>query len=149
MLPKPIVIRVSLNKLPVRALVDSGLLGDFILLTIVDQLKLKRTILDKLLGLQLAVQGSRSKINLFVNATYSYQNIKDSRRFDVANLNDYNLILGMPWIYQHQVCIGLNPTRIVVGSDEPLPTTSGTDTKYLLGSASPSSDPRVSTLMLN
>ena len=126
-----------------RALVDSGSLGDFISSTVVDQLKLKCTILDKPLGLQLVVQGSRSKINSFINMTYSYQNIKDSQRFDVANLNDYDLILGMPWIYQHQVCIGLNPARIVVGSNEPLPITFGTDTKYLLGTASISSDPRV------
>ena len=50
----------------------------------------------------------------------------------MINLNDYDIILGTPWIYQHQVCIGLNPARIVVGSDEPLPITFGTDTRFLL-----------------
>ena len=54
--------------------------------TLVDQLKLKRTNLDKPLGLQLAVQGSRSKINSSVEVEFSYQNIKTLRRFDVANL---------------------------------------------------------------
>ena len=94
------VIKVKINEMPVRALVDSGSLRDFISATVVDQLKLKCTILEKPLGLQLAVQGSRSKINSCVNISYSYQNIKDSRRFDVANLNDYDMILGTPWIYQ-------------------------------------------------
>lgn len=92
--------------------------------------------MDKPIGLQLAVQGSRSKINSSVTVNYVYQNIKDLRRFDVINLNDYDAILGTPWIYQHQVCIGLNPARIVVGNNEPQPIKAGTDTKYLLGSAS-------------
>ena len=120
---------------------DSGSLGDFLSSTVVDQLKIKRTNFDKPLGLQLAVQGSRSKINSFVNVDYSYQNIKNSRQFDVANLNDYDVILGTPWIYQHQVCIGLNPARILIGSDEPVPIVSGADTKFLLGATSfPSND---------
>ena len=91
----------------------------------------------------MAVQGLRSKINSCVNISYSYQNIKDLRRFDVANLNDYDLILGTPWIYQHQVCIGLNPARILVGSDVPLPIAAGKDTKYLLGSAALTIDAEV------
>ena len=143
LLPKPVVIKVKINEMPVRALVDSGSLGDFISMTVVDQLKLKHTILGKPLGLQLAVQGSHSKINSCVNISYSYQNIKDLPHFDVANLNDYDLILGTPWIYQHQVCIGLNPARILVGSDVPLPITAGKDTKYLLGSAALSIDAEV------
>jgi len=135
LLPKPIIVKIKVNELPIRALIDTGSLGDFVSATVIDQLKLKRTVLDKPLGLQLAVQGSRSKINSFVNMNYSYQNITDSRRFDVANLNDYDVILGTPWIYQHQVCIGLNPARIFIGSDEPLSIKAGTDTKYLLGAA--------------
>ena len=63
LLPKPVVIKVKISEMPVRALVDSGSLGDFISMTVVDQLKLKHTILEKPLGLQLAVQGLRSKIN--------------------------------------------------------------------------------------
>ena len=136
LLPKSLVIRVVVNGSPLRALVDSGSLGDFMSSTVVDQLKLKRTVLDKPLGLQLAVQGSRSKIMATVDVNYSYQNIETVRRFDIANLNDYDMILGTPWMYQHQVCIGLNPARIVIGSNEPLPILSGTDTKYLLGSSS-------------
>jgi hypothetical protein len=148
-LPKLVVIRIDVNGLPVRALVDSGSLGDFVSSTLVDQLKLKRTILEKPLGLQLAVQGSRSKINALVEISYSYQDIKESRRFDVANLNDYDIILGTPWIYQHSVCIGLNPARIVIGSNKPLPITSGTDTKYLLGTATLTADENILLLVKN
>ena len=34
-------------------------------------------------------------------------------------------------MYQHQVCIGFNPARVVIGSDEPLPLRAGEDTKLL------------------
>ena len=36
-------------------------------------------------------------------------------------------------MYQQQVCIGLNPARIVIGSDELLPINAGSDAKFLLG----------------
>ena len=126
------VIKVNIDDQPARALIDSGSLGDFISSTLVDQLKLKKTQLDKAIGLQLAVQGSRSKINSVVSARLSYQGINESRNFDVVNLNEYDVILGMLWLYQHQICIGLNPSRIVIGSDDSVPITRGTDTKYLL-----------------
>lgn len=44
--------------------------------TVADQLKLKWVELDKPLGLQLAVQGSRFKINLVINVKYLYQDIQ-------------------------------------------------------------------------
>ena len=107
---------------------------------LVDQLKLKRTNLERPLGwgVQLVVQGSISKVNSFVNMN---QNIKGSLQFDIANLNDYNMILGTPWMYQHQACItSPNPVRIVIGSDLPLPILTGTDTKFLLRATSLSSE---------
>lgn len=36
-------------------------------------------------------------------------------------------------MYQHQVCIGLNPARIVIGNDDLLPINARSDTKFLLG----------------
>ena len=144
LLPKPVVIKFTVDGRPARALVDSGSLGDFVSATLVDQLKLKRMNFEKPLGLQLAVQGSRSKINSFVNVNYSYQDIKDSRRFDVANLNDYDVILGTPWIWQHKVCVGLNPPRILIGSNTPIPIIAGPDTKYLLGAAALTIDDELS-----
>jgi hypothetical protein len=108
-LPKPIVLQVQINGHPARALVDSGLLGDFISSTLADQLKVRKKILSVPLGLQLAVQGSRSKINTTAEARIQYQGINDIRHFDVINLNNYDIILGTPWLYQHEVCMGFNP----------------------------------------
>lgn len=60
---RPLVIVVRVNGEPVRALVDSGSLGDLVSTRLVDQLRLKRKELRDPITLQLAVQGSRSMRN--------------------------------------------------------------------------------------
>jgi hypothetical protein len=136
-LPKPIVARVTVNGHPARALLDSGSLGDFMSSTLADQLQVDRKTLDVPLALQLAVQGSRSRVNTVATVQLQYQNIKENRTFDVINLNNYDLILGTPWMHQHQICIGFNPARVVIGSDEPLPLKAGDDTKLMVHTLSP------------
>lgn len=66
-LPKPIVLKVNVNGHPAQALLDSGALGDFISSALTDKLGLKRRMLDSPLSLQLAVQGSRSKVNALIS----------------------------------------------------------------------------------
>lgn len=41
--------------------------------------------------------------------------------FDVSNLESYDLILGTPFLYQHRILLGLNPTQVIVNSIESLP----------------------------
>ncbi|KAG5634082.1 hypothetical protein H0H81_003468, partial [Sphagnurus paluster] len=115
--PKPVVVVVMVNGHPARALLDSGSLGDFMSSTLADQLKVPRIELVKPLSLQLAVQGSRSKVNLGTRVSIKYQKINEERYFDIANLSGYDLILGTPWMYQHSASIGLNPARVIIGSD--------------------------------
>ena len=86
---------------------NSGSLGDFMSSTIADQLKVKKEKLASPLGLQLAVQGSCFKINAGAVVEFEYQKIKEKCYFDIINLSSYDLILGTPWLYQHQVCLGL------------------------------------------
>ena len=76
-------------------------------------------------------------MNTVASVQLQYQGIKETRTFDIINLNNYDLILGTPWMHQHQVCIGFNPARIVIGSDEPLPLKVGTDTKLMVHSLLP------------
>ncbi|KAJ3997275.1 hypothetical protein F5050DRAFT_1807010 [Lentinula boryana] len=104
---RPLVIAVRLNGEPVAALLDSGSLGTFLEL-------------NPPLTLQLAVQGSRSKINCKVEAQFQYQGIDEVRSFDIANIN-YPLILGTDWMYEHSVSIGFNQARVVIGSNKRLP----------------------------
>jgi len=131
LLPKPIVLKVRINGHPARALVDSGSQGDFISTTLADQLKLPRLNLDKPVKLQLAVQGSRSVINLQTEARFQFEGIDENRRFDIINLNNYDMILGTPWLYQHQVSIGLHPARIRIDSNKSIPIQRDADTKPL------------------
>ena len=100
------------NQHPARAFLDSGLLGNFISTTLVDQLQLTWRTLDTPLALQLAVQGLRSKVNASASAQLKYQGIDEQCTFDIINLNSYDLILGTPWMYQHQVCLGFNPPHM-------------------------------------
>jgi len=71
--------------------------------------------------LQLAVQGSRSKINSGAKVKFQYQNISEDHYLDIINISSYDVILGTPWMFQHRVCVGLNPSRVVIGSDVALP----------------------------
>ena len=135
-LPKPIVVRVHVEGRPARALLDSGSLGDFISSTLADQLSLKREQLETPLSLQLAVQGSRSKVNTRVSVNLQYQTINETCTLDVININNYDLILGTPWLYQHQVCVGFNPSRVVIGSDSSQPVKVGIDTKLMVAGMS-------------
>ncbi|KAJ3991103.1 hypothetical protein F5050DRAFT_1873843 [Lentinula boryana] len=107
MVARPIVIAICINGEPVTALLDSGSLGMIMSTTLVDQLKPDKRELNPPLTLQLAVQGSRSKINRKVCAWFQYQGIDKKRDFDVANIN-YPLILGTDWMYEYSVTIGFN-----------------------------------------
>ncbi|KDQ22499.1 hypothetical protein PLEOSDRAFT_1020767, partial [Pleurotus ostreatus PC15] len=120
-IPKPVVITIEINGSAAVALLDSGLLGDFMSCDLADQLVAKKIELATPLPLQLAVQGSRSKVNWGCRAWIAYQSINEERYFDIINLSNYDLILGTPWIFQHKILMGLNPPRVVVGSKESLP----------------------------
>ncbi|KAG1828498.1 hypothetical protein EV424DRAFT_1536517 [Suillus variegatus] len=120
-LPRSLVIVVLLNRKPCRALLDSGSLTDFVSSTVVDQLKLKYDLLGKPIPLQLAVSGSRSSVKATTRVELTYQDIKGPRTFDIANLESYDVILGMPFLFQHQVLLGFNPPEIKIRSLEPLP----------------------------
>jgi hypothetical protein len=120
-IPNPIVVAVKINGYAARALLDTGSHGDFVSTSLVDQLKLKTLTLEKPIPLHMSVQGSCSKINYITEAEFQYQNIKELRSFDVANLANYDLILGTPFLFQHQVMLGLNGSRVVIGSDKSVP----------------------------
>ena len=105
---KPVVVKLEVNGQPLHALLDSGSLGDFISSTLVDQLSIKREMLDTPLSLHLAMQGSRSKVNARTTVNLKYQGINEKCTLDIINLNNYDLISRTPFMYQHQVCLEFN-----------------------------------------
>ena len=104
--------------------------------TLADQLQLKQDMLATPLALQLVVQGSQSKVNATTSARLSYQGINKTCTFDIINVNSYDLILGTPWMYQHQLCLGFNLLRVVIGCDESQQLKDGPDTKLMVNSLS-------------
>ena len=56
-----------------------------------------------------------------VESMFTYQNIRELQRFDVINLENHDIILGTPFLWQHKVILGFNPARIVIGSNVTLP----------------------------
>jgi len=119
-IPRPVVVTVHIEGQPARALIDTGSLADFMSLTLAEQLHVKRLPLEKPLTIQLAVQGLRSKVNFGTKVRFQYQGADYDRYFDVINLQSYDLILGTPFLFQHQVLVGLNSPRVILGSKTPL-----------------------------
>jgi hypothetical protein len=120
-IPKPLVVTIHINGHLSRALIDFGLLSDFMSVMLADQLKILHIELAKPIVVQLAVQGSRSKVNFRATAQLKYQSVDSKRYFDIINLQNYDLVLGTPFLFQHQVMIGLNPPHIVIGSTDRQP----------------------------
>lgn len=50
-----------------------------------------------------------------------YQEISSERYFDIINLQNYDLILGIPFLFQHQVMVELNELQVIIRSRNPLP----------------------------
>ncbi|KAK7686053.1 hypothetical protein QCA50_010865 [Cerrena zonata] len=120
LIPEPAVVVVNINGQSARALIDSGSLADFMSAKLAHQLNIKAFELEKPLPVHLAVQGSRVKINLGCNAELSYQGIRSPQYFDIINLLNYDLILGTPFMFQHQVMLGFNLMTVSIGSAQAL-----------------------------
>ena len=72
---QPVVVVVQINGYPARALLDMGSLADFISSNLAEQLNVRKMELAKPLTVQLAVQGSCSKVNFGTKACMEYQEI--------------------------------------------------------------------------
>ncbi|KLO03938.1 hypothetical protein SCHPADRAFT_841209, partial [Schizopora paradoxa] len=143
--PRSIVIEVEVEGHIVCALLDTGSRADFMSSNLADQLKLKREPLAKPLTVQLAVQGSTSKINYSVDANLVYQEINETRRFDILNVDGYDLILGTPFLFQHQVMLTMNPSQIAIGSAVSLPLV-GSDVSQIQSRAADLAEPTLEQL---
>ena len=67
--------------------------------------KIEPFLLDKPIGIQLAVTGSKSVINYGVNMTIKYEGRELKEYFDIINIDYYDVILGTPFLRKHKVMI--------------------------------------------
>jgi hypothetical protein len=102
-------------------LLDSRSQADLVSSMLVDQLKLPKTALAKPLQLQLVVTGSRGMLRYKAVGRFQYQNEDEQHDFDVANINNYDIILGMPFLFQHSMQLSFNTDSVVIGSARALP----------------------------
>ena len=61
--------------------------------------------LDKPIGIQLAITGSKSVINYGANATINYEGRELKEYFNIINIDYYDTILGTPFLRKHEVII--------------------------------------------
>ncbi|KIJ31002.1 hypothetical protein M422DRAFT_267419 [Sphaerobolus stellatus SS14] len=64
----------------------------------------------------MAMQGSSAQLTGTISARLQYEDIDETREFDVLNLDKYDIVLGTPFLYQHQVVMSLNPMRVIIGT---------------------------------
>jgi hypothetical protein len=119
--PNTLVVQALVEGESVRILLDTGSQADLISTTLVDQLKLTKAALTKLLQLQLAMSGSWGTLHHSVNARLVYQDVDERRDFDVGNIDNYDVILGTPWLFQHSVQLSFNPSSVYIRSKQLLP----------------------------
>ena len=79
-----------------HCLIDSGCKGVMISPEFTQAAKIKTSALEKPIGIQLAVTGSKSVINYGTNTTIRVNGEESKEYFDVGNIDYYNPILGTP-----------------------------------------------------
>ncbi|KAF8695684.1 hypothetical protein RHS03_07957, partial [Rhizoctonia solani] len=133
--PKTIVVEVLINGKTANAMLDTGSQADLMSSTLAEQLKLPKSKLGTPLCLQMAVTGSKSSINYCTTVELQYQGIRSQRTFDIANIDSYDLVLGMTFLQEHQVTIRVSPPGIAIGSVTPIPLKPGNNTVVVRSAA--------------
>ena len=67
--------------------------------------KIEPFLLDKLIGIQLEIKGSKSVINYGTNATIKCEGKESKEYFNIINIDYYDAILGTPFLRKHKVII--------------------------------------------
>jgi hypothetical protein len=101
-----------------HVLIDTGCTTDMIspaFLAVINQVPFE---LDEPVGLLLATTGSKSKINYGYNARLQLGKFQASHYLDVANLDQYDLILGTPFLRTNKAIISFDgPASISFGNE--------------------------------
>ena len=96
---------IDVDGIKAHALIDPGCTTDLISGDFVRVCQLNSVKLEKLMALQLAVSGSRSKVNYGTWATLNFQEFKDKRYFDIANIDQFDMILGTPFLWSNGISL--------------------------------------------
>ena len=112
---QPITIEVELNGVPCFILVDMGCNTNSFRPMTARIVKADRIDLKKQVQLQLGMQGSKMKINHGMRVNVKVGPINKSVYFDIINIDQYDTILGMPFLTKHQAIIDLGSRTLTIG----------------------------------
>ena len=102
---QPISIFWEIGGIKAHCLIDSGCEGIMISPNFIRVVKIEPFLLDKPIGIQLAVTGSKSVIDYGANMTIKYKGKELKGYFDIINIDYYDAILGTPFLRTHKVII--------------------------------------------
>ena len=93
---------VKVNDIPVNALIDSGCVGDFISVDFVKKYGIKMYPTDPKVLVTATKTNSYSSLLGQISVNFRYQHINEDRKIGVLDLNTQDLILGIPFLEDHQ-----------------------------------------------
>ena len=102
---QPISVFWEIGGVKAHCLINNGCEGIMISPSFIGVAKIEPFLLDKPIGIQLAVTGSKSIINYSANATIKYNEKELKVYFDIINIDYYDAILGTPFLRRHEVVI--------------------------------------------
>ena len=102
---QPISVFWEIGGTKAHCLIDSGCKGIMLSPNFIRVAKIGTFPLDKPIGIQLAVTGSKSVINYGANVTIKYERKESKEYFDIINIDYYDVILGTPFLRKHKVII--------------------------------------------
>ena len=102
---QPISIFWEIGGIEAHCVIDSRCEGIMISPNFIRAEKIEAFLLDKPIGIQLVVTGSKSVINYGTNVTIKYKGKELKGYFDIINIDYYDAILGTPFLRKHEVII--------------------------------------------
>ena len=102
---QPVSVFWEIGGVKAHCLIDSGCEGIMISPSFIRAAKIESFPLDKPIGIQLAVTGSKSVINYGANTTIKYNGKELKEYFNIVNIDYYDAILGTPFLRKHEVMI--------------------------------------------
>ena len=102
---QPILVFWEIGGVKSHCLIDSRCEGIMISPNFIRVARIEPFLLDKPIGIQLAVTGSKSVINYGANVTIKYNGKESKEHFNIVNIYYYDAILGTPFLRKHKVMI--------------------------------------------
>jgi hypothetical protein len=104
-LQKLIDTYIDVDGLKAHVLIDPGCTTDLMSSDFAKVAKVKPVRLEKPMALQLAVSGSRSKVNFGTWAPLKLDGLEETRYFDIANVDQFDMILGTPFLWANRITL--------------------------------------------